>query len=53
VWLWARELPEVRGIPFNITAMAKASDFAFSTQLGFAKAYHKITLRGKVGLALG
>ena len=33
--------------------MAEASDFKFRTQLGFVKAYHKITLREKVGLALG
>jgi len=41
--------------PFNISAMAEASDFKFGTQLGFAKARHKITLRGKspIGLRLG
>ena len=27
--------------------MAEASDFKFGTQLGFAKAHHKITPRGK------
>ena len=32
--------------------MAKASDFKFGTQIGFAKAHHKITPRGKVGVAL-
>ena len=29
--------------------MAEASYFKFGTQLGFAKAHHKITPRGKVG----
>ena len=35
--------------------MAKARDFKFGTQLGFAKAHHKITPRGKSmgGLGLG
>jgi len=33
--------------------MAEARDFTFGTQLGFAKAYHKITPRGKVGVAFG
>jgi len=33
--------------------MAEASDFKFSTQLGFAKAHHKITPRGKSGGNLG
>ena len=34
--------------------MAEASDFKFCTQLGFAKAYHKISPTGKVrGLGLG
>jgi len=49
--LW--ELPEIWGFPFNITATAEASDFKFGTQLGFAKAHHKITPRGKVRVALG
>jgi len=50
-----RELPEIWGFPFNITATAEASDFKFGTQLGFAKAHHKITPRGKSkrGLGLG
>jgi len=34
------ELPEIRGFPFNVSAMAEASDFKFGTQLGFAKAHH-------------
>jgi len=35
--------------------MVKASDFKFRTQLGFAKAHHKIIPRGKSagGLGLG
>jgi len=33
--------------------MAKASDFKFGTQLGFAKANHKLSPAGKVGVALG
>jgi len=38
--------------PFNIFATAEASDFKFSMQFGFAKAHHKITPRGKVGVVL-
>jgi len=37
----------------NISATAEASDFKFGTQLGFAKAHHKITPRGKSGGGLG
>jgi len=37
----------------NIYKMAEASDFNFGTQLGFAKAHHKITPIGKVDVALG
>ena len=33
------ELIKIWGFPFNIYAMAKASDFNFGTRLGFAKAY--------------
>ena len=32
-----------------ISVLDEASDFKFGTQLGFPKAYHKITLRGKNG----
>jgi len=46
------ELPEIWGFPFNISTMAKASDFKFGMQLGFAKAHHKITLIEKSGVAL-
>jgi len=33
--------------------MAEASSFKFGMQLGFAKANHKITPRGKLGVAFG
>jgi len=33
--------------------MAKASEFKFGIQLGFANAHHKTTPGGKVGVALG
>ena len=33
--------------------MAEASDFKFGTQLGFAKAHHKITPMEKSGCGLG
>jgi len=46
------ELPKISGfIPFNIFATAD-SKFQFGTQLGFAKAHHKITPREKVDVAL-
>ena len=43
------------GLPFNISATAESSDFKFGIQLGFDKAYHNITPRGKRrgGLGLG
>jgi len=46
------------GFPFNICATVEAiaatSYLACSwALLGFAKAHHKTTLRGKVGVALG
>jgi len=37
------------GFPYNISATAGVSDFKFGTQLGFAKAHHKITRRKKGG----
>jgi len=52
-WPWARGAPQNLGFPFNIYTMAEASDFNFGTQLGFAKAHHKITPRGKSGGGLG
>jgi len=36
-----------------ISGIDEASDFKFGMQLGFAKADHKITPGGKVGVALG
>jgi len=42
-----------QGFPFNISAIAEASHFKFGMQLGFAKVHHKITPRGKMGVALG
>jgi len=33
--------------------MPEASDFKFGTELGFAKAHHKITPIGKVGMPMG
>jgi len=47
------EAPRNFGFPFNISATAKAIDFKFGTQLEFGKAHHKITPKGKVGMALG
>jgi len=54
VWPWAiGELPKILGFPFNIDTMVEANDFKFGTQLGFAKAHHKITPIGKSGHGLG
>jgi len=49
------ELPKIWRFPFNIYIMAESCDFKFSTQLGYAKAHHKITPIGKseCGLGLG
>ena len=44
---WARGAPQNFGVPFNISATTEASEFKFGTQLGFAKAHHKITPREK------
>jgi len=52
-WPWTRGIPQNLEIPFNIYTMAKASNFKFGTQLGFAKAHYKITPIGKVGVVLG
>ena len=43
-WAWpcAREAPQNFGVPFNISAMAEASEFKFGVQLGFAKARHSV-----------
>ena len=47
------ELPKILGYPYNISAMAEASNFCIGTRLGFAKALHKIPHQGKVDVALG
>ena len=52
-WRWARKLPKIWEFLFNISATAEASDFIFGTRLGFAKGHHKITPKGKVGVAFG
>jgi len=52
-WAGLGELPKIWAFFFNISATAEASDFKFGTQLGFAKAHHKITPRGKSGCGLG
>jgi len=36
-----------------LTSTIRASNFKFGTEFGFAKAHHKTTPRGKVGVALG
>jgi len=41
------------GFRFNISATAKASDFKFGTQLGFAKAHDKNYTQRKSGRGLG
>ena len=41
------------GVPFNIYAIAEASDLKFGAQLGFAKTHQKNTPRGKSGHGLG
>jgi len=48
-----KELHEIWGFPFNISATAEVIDFKFGTQLGFAKAHRKNTPRGKSGGDLG
>jgi len=49
----ARGAPQNFGFSYNISATAGASDFKFGTQLGFAKAHHKIIPGGKCGRGLG
>jgi len=46
------ELPKILKFYFNIYTMAEDRDFKFGTQLRSAKAHHKTTLKGKVGLSL-
>jgi len=47
------KLPNIFGFSYYISATAEASNFKINKQLGFAKAHHKTTLRGKVGVVLG
>jgi len=47
------ELPKILGFLFNICAAAESSNFKFGMQLGFAKAHHETTPRGKVRVSLG
>jgi len=42
-WPGLGELPKVYRLPFNISSTAEATNFKFGTQLGFAKAHHKVT----------
>jgi len=51
-WPWTRGAPQNLGFPCNISATAGASDFKFGTQLGFAKAHHRITHVGTSTLAM-
>ena len=46
------ELLKILEFPYNISATAGAIDFKFGMHLDFAKAHHKTTPRGKVGVAL-
>ena len=41
------------GSPFNISAIAEASEFIFGMQLGFANPHHKITPTRKSGRGPG
>jgi len=52
-WPWASGAPENFGVPYNISATAKASHFKFGAQLEFAKAHHKIIRRKKDGRSHG
>ena len=47
------KLSKIWGPLFNTYTMAEVINFNFGTQLGFANVHHKITPRGKVGVALG
>jgi len=50
---WLLKALQNFGVPYNISATVGTSDFKFGAQLGFAKAHHKTTPRGKVGVASG
>ena len=47
------ELSKILGFPYNISAMAGASDFKFVAQLGFSKAHHQVTRKRKGGRGAG
>jgi len=47
------ELPKFFRFPFDISAKTEDSDFKTGRLVGFAKAHHKVTPRGKVSVALG
>jgi len=47
-----RDLFNILGFPYNISAMTEASDLKFGAQLGFAKDHHKVARRRKWGVAL-
>jgi len=51
--LGLRKLFKIFGFPYNISATAGASEFKFGMLLEFAKAHHKTSPTGKVGVALG
>jgi len=38
--------------PFNVYAMAEATDFKLGTKPEFAKAHHKTAPRGEIGVAM-
>jgi len=44
---------KILGFPYNISAMAGASDFKFGTQLRFAKAREKSHAEERIGMAMG
>jgi len=47
------KLPKIRGFPFNISAVAEASDFKFGTQLGLPRPIINSHAEERVGVALG
>jgi len=51
IFLGLGELPKILGFPCNISAMAEASDFKFSAQLGYVKNHDKIASRRKKSVA--
>jgi len=47
-WPWARGAPQNFGVPL-LQQQGLVSDFKFGSQLGFARAHHKITRRINAG----